>query len=275
MTRSFILIFALFFPFQAFAADVTLRVSGSSTVLPLIVDAAKAFKAIRPDIDITVAGGGSGTGINSALNGIVDIGMTSRRPTDSENKKLSAEYEVIDIATDAVAVTVSKAVFESGVSQLSIDQVADIYRGKIKNWQDVGGEDKKILVIDKELSRGTRHVFADVILGNAKARAPGASIVSGSNNEERSIISRSDQAIGMLSFAWLNEQARGIGLALADGETVYPNATNIMKDRYPIQRKLSIIVKKQRIKALTLFIDFLTSVDFHSIIEKNGYLPVK
>lgn len=269
-----LLIFALILPFQALFADTSLRVAGSSTVLPLIVDAAEAFKAKHPNTNITVSGGGSGTGINSALNGIIDIGMTSRRPTENENKKLQQGFEIIDIATDAVAITVSKAVIESGIEQLSVQQVADIYRGKVKNWQELGGNNQKILVIDKEPSRGTRHVFASLILGNAKARAPGASLVSGSNNEERSIISRSDQAIGMLSYAWLNDQARGIDLVLDDGKAVSPSKRNILDGSYPLQRSLSIIVSKQRGKDLQSFIDFLKSPDFSVLVEKNGYLPL-
>lgn len=270
-----ILIFiTLLVPSQLSFAEPSIRVAGSSTVLPIMVDAAEAFRAQRAGTTITVSGGGSGTGINSVINGIIDIGMTSRQPTEKEWQKLNDNFELIDIAKDAVAVAVSKAVVDSGVSSLSIGQVADIYRGKIKNWKEVGGADKKILVIDKEPSRGTRHVFAQVVLGDAKARAPGASLISGSNNEERSIISRSDQAIGMLSHAWLNDNARGIALTLASGETVSADKEHIFNGTYPIQRSLSIIVAKQRSGELQAFVDFLRSEGLSPIVEKNGYLPL-
>ncbi|MBL1294058.1 MAG: substrate-binding domain-containing protein [Thiotrichales bacterium] len=268
------LLISLFLPFHSSLADTTLSIAGSSTVLPVMSDAAEIYKALNSAANITVSGGGSGTGINSVINGIVNIGMTSRHPTASEQAKLAEKFEIIDIARDAVAITVSKKVIESGVSSLSINQVADIYRGNIKNWQKVGGFDKKILVIDKESSRGTRHVFAEVILGNAKARAPGASVISGSNNEERSIISRSDQAIGMLSYAWLNDKARGMPLRLDNGDTVTAEAKYVLDGSYPIQRSLSIIVAKKRTAELQSFIEFIRSDGVTPAIEKNGYLPL-
>lgn len=269
ITMAFILL-----PCGLTVAENTIRVAGSSTVLPILVDAANHYQQLHPETTITVSGGGSGTGISSAINGIVDIGMTSRKLTALERDQIGEQFETIDLARDAVAVAVSKAVVESGVDSLSVAQIADIYRGKIKNWKDVGGFDKPILVIDKEPSRGTRHVFAEVILGDAAARAPGATIVTGSNNEERSIIARSDQAIGMLSFAWLNDDARGLPIKLADGALTTPTRENIFNGTYPIQRSLSILVAKQRSDDLQRFLDFLRSSSIIPVIEKNGYLPL-
>ncbi|MBL4850700.1 MAG: substrate-binding domain-containing protein [Gammaproteobacteria bacterium] len=270
-----ILLVSLFLPFHSSLAESTISIAGSSTLLPIMADAAKAYKALtKSATNITVSGGGSGTGINAAINGIAHIGMISRQPTAAEWSQLSEKFELINIARDAVAITVSKAVIESGINSLSINQVADIYRGKIKNWRQVGGFDKKILVIDKEPSRGTRHVFAKVVLGDAKARAPGATIVSGSNNEERSIISRSTQAIGMLSHAWLNDKARGIPLKLDSGKIVTASRDNVFDGSYPIQRNLSLVVAKNRSGELQSFIEFLQSPSLTPSIEKNGYFPL-
>lgn len=269
-----LLLISLLFPVHFSIAGSTISIAGSSTVLPVMADAAKSYQSINPAANITVSGGGSGTGINSVINGIVDIGMTSRQPTAVEQEKLAKNFEIIDIARDAVAIAVSAEVIESGIERLSLKQVADIYRGKIKNWEELGGFNKKILVIDKEPSRGTRHVFAEVVLGNAKARAPGASVISGSNNEERSIISRSEQAIGMLSYAWLNDSARGIPLQLDSGNTVTAEAKNVLDGSYPIQRSLSIIVAKERSDELQSFIEFIQSQGITQAIEKNGYLPL-
>ena len=274
MLNRIILACILLLPFQFSVAESTISIAGSSTVLPVMSDAAQTYKNDNPSTNITVSGGGSGTGINAVINGIVDIGMTSRQPTEAEWVKLSEKFELIDIARDAVAIAVSKAVIKSGVSSLSLEQIADIYRGKIKNWKDVGGFDEEILVIDKEPSRGTRHVFAEVVLGDAKARAPGASLISGSNNEERSIITRSNQAIGMLSHAWLNDDVRGITLKLDNGDTVSASPEHVLDGSYPIQRSLSLIVAKNRSEALQSFIAFLQSPALVPSIEKNGYLPL-
>jgi phosphate transport system substrate-binding protein len=193
-----------------------ISIVGSTTVLPVVSQAATLYHQTHPDVVITVSGGGSGVGIASVIQGTAQIGMASRETTKEEQSKLdtlkSGKVDNIIIAADAVAVSVSKAVYASAIHALTVQQIADIYRGKIRNWKELGGLDATIVVIDKEASRGTRHVFAKAILGDKHARAAGASIISGSNNEEQAIISRSDAAIGMLSNAWLNDKVRGIDI---------------------------------------------------------------
>ncbi|HHJ81273.1 MAG TPA: hypothetical protein ENJ65_06530, partial [Candidatus Tenderia electrophaga] len=208
-----------------------LRVAGSTTVLPIVAEAAKHFRRQHPDLTLTVSGGGSGVGVANIERGLVEIGMASRDLTAAEKQRLQGKVKPVAIARDAVAVAVSKAVYDAGVRQLSLAQIAAIYRGEIKNWQQLGGPDSRILVIDKEASRGTRHVFAKVVLGSERARAAGASIITGSNNEEQTVIANSDKAIGMLSHAWLNDAVRALAVGEA-GEAVLPTFENVANGRY-------------------------------------------
>jgi len=261
---------------MALPAQAAERISavGSTTVLPVMSQAAEAYHQTHPDVTITVSGGGSGVGIASMIQGTAQLGMASRETSPEEQAKLDGRVENIVIASDAVAVVVSKAVYESGIHQLSLQQIAAIYHGKIKNWQELGGLDKRILVIDKEASRGTRHVFAKAVLGSSHARAEGASIISGSNNEEQMIVSRSDNAIGMLSNAWLNDKVRGVDVVV-DGKAIAPTIAHVRDGSYPIARGLHVLLPHAASMATKDFVQFLLSEQGQAIVKHVGYLPVR
>ncbi len=251
-----------------------LRVVGSSTVLPIVAEAAKQYRQLNPGLILTVSGGGSGVGVSAVQQRTAEIGMLSRAVTAQEQQRLGAGFKVVAVARDAVAVAISKAVYEGGVTQLSIVQIAAIYRGEIKNWKEVGGPDARILVIDKEPSRGTRHVFAKVVLGDEQARAPGATIISGSNNEEQAAIAASNQAIGMLSNAWLNDAVRAVAVG-EPGKAVLPTLEHVADGSYPIQRELNILLSRNAGKQVHGFVEFLLSDAGQRIVEQVGYLRAR
>jgi len=264
--------------FASPARAETIHVAGSTTVLPVVAMAAKAFRKNHPAITLTISGGGSGVGIGSVLQRSAQIGMTSRALTKTEAQKLAGNAagnaDVIPIARDAVAVAVSKAVYVGGVHRLSLAQIANIYRGKTRNWKALGGPDAPILVIDKEMSRGTRHVFAKAVLGNETARASGATIVAGSNNEERTLIAQSDKAIGMLSNAWLSDAVRAVAIGEA-GHAVLPTLEHVRNGSYPIRRTLNLLVPKNAAPKTRAFVAFLLSVEGQRLVVQSGYLPVR
>jgi len=256
------------------ASAITLHAAGSTTVLPVVSTAANAYHRLHPDVTITVSGGGSGVGIASMIQHTADIGMASREMDAGEAAKLDGKVDVLTIARDAVAVVVSKAVYVGGVHQLSLKQIADIYRGKIKNWHALGGPNAQIFVIDKEASRGTRHVFAEAVLGDAHARAAGASVISGSNNEEQALVAHSNQAIGMLSNAWLSDAVRGLAVGEAD-KAVLPDIGHVRDGSYPISRSLHLLLPKDASAEVRGFADFLLSKPGQAIVKQSGYLPVR
>ncbi len=257
-----------------FSSAETIRVVGSSTLLPVVSEAASRFADVQPERVITVAGGGSGVGVAAMIRGGADLGMISRRLTSQEEQRLEGRVEQVPIGRDAVAVMVSKSVFSAGVRALTVEQIAAIYRGRIRNWKEVGGPERPILVIDKEGGRGTRHVFAEVILGDARARAPGAVLVAGSNNEMQTLIARSDRAIGILSSAWRNDAVRGVALRTPQGD-IFPDAGRISAVRYPLQRDLVLLVPRNATTGIKDFVGFLLSPEGQAIVAEKGYLPVR
>ena len=163
----------------------SISISGSTTVLPVVSMAAESFTSLQ-EIPIIVNAGGSGVGINQLGSGKIAIGMISRELTAAEISQYPGVHFVTHkIGRDAVVPVVSSEIYAAGVRALSIQQIGKIYRGEIDNWQQVGGPDLEILVVDKEKSRGTRHVFMEVVLGDKHADAAGADLVLGDNKENR------------------------------------------------------------------------------------------
>ena len=251
-----------------------IRVVGSTTVLPIVAEAARVYRQDHPGLVLTVSGGGSGVGVAALRAGSAELGMVSRPLTAGEREALGRGLEVVTVARDAVAVVVSKAVYVGGVHSLGLGQIAAIYRGRIRNWKALGGPDLPILVLDKEPSRGTRHVFARVVLGDVHARAPGASLIVGSNNEEQAVVARSDGAIGMLSNAWLNDRVRAVAVGEGDA-AVLPTLAHVRDGSYPIQRSLDILVPEGAGPAARDFVAFLESERGQRIVRDTGYLPIR
>lgn len=258
---------------EVLAQDSTvIRVAGSTTVLPIVSRAAERFQERNPSVRITVNAGGSGVGIHGAGTRRLDIGFASREITPKENQRYPSLNTTV-IGRDAVACVVSSEIFHSGVHSLTRQQIADIYLGKITNWQQVGGPDRSIIVIDKETHRGTRHVFMQYLFGKSNARAPGARLVTGSNNEEQAKISQSDSAIGMISIAWINDYVVGIGIR--EGRRVIePTLKNVRAGSFPIARNLNLITAGAPKGAAKQFIDYLLSPEGQKIVEASGYIPI-
>jgi phosphate transport system substrate-binding protein len=258
---------------RALAQDSTvIRVAGSTTVLPIVSRAAERFQSRNTSLKITVNAGGSGVGIHGAGTRRLDIGFASREITPQENNRYASLHTTV-IGRDAVACVVSSEIFHNGVHSLSKQQIGDIYLGKITNWQQVGGPDRTIIVIDKETHRGTRHVFMQYLFGNSKARAPGARLVTGSNNEEQAKVAQSDAAIGMLSIAWINDDVVGIGIR-EGGQTIQPTLDNVRNGRFPITRNLNLITAGKPSGAVRQFIDYLLSEEGQQLVTDSGYIPI-
>ncbi len=251
-----------------------IMVSGSTTVLSVVSKAAELYRLNHPNVMIIVNAGGSGVGVNQTGEKTVNIGMISRDITDAERNKFSQINFVTHlIGKDAVAVALSSEVYDSGIKTLTFQQIKAIYKGEINNWKEIGNFDKDILVIDKEQSSGTRHVFMKAVFGNKTAEAPGADLVLGSNNEEQTALIQSNSAIGMLSLAWLNDNVKGAGIQISN-EVVEPSKENIVNGKYPISRSLLLITDGKPTGAVKKFIDFIKGGKGQEIVEESGYVRI-
>lgn len=253
----------------------SINIAGSTTVLPVVSVAAEHYRVEHPDVNIVVNAGGSGVGVNQLGAGTIDIGMISRHITSGEiGKYPDVKFVTHAIGKDAVVPVVSSEIYDAGVTALNVEQIGKIYTGEIRNWEELGGPDRNILVVDKEQSRGTRHVFMEIVLGDKEAAAPGADLVLGSNNEEQTAIVQSDAAIGMLSHAWLNDDVRGLAIILQDGSVVEPTLETITNNSFPITRDLLIVTNGEPQGTVRDFIDFIYSQAGQAIVEEAGYVSL-
>jgi len=256
------------------AREKIIKIAGSSTVLPIATRAAEKFMELYPAVQIIVSPGGSGVGISSLGSGLIDIGMVSRNLSDEERSRFpKLNFHTQVVARDAVSTVISLEIYNSGVHVLSKEDVQKIYSGEIDNWNEVGGPDRKIVCIDKESHRGTRHVFMKFLFGDPRAPAAGADIITGSNNEELTKISLSNSAIGILSMAWINNKVKQVGLKV-EGKILLPSVENIKKGTYPLSRNLTFLTHGKPKGTVEKFIQFVLSTQGQKIVENSGYVPI-
>ncbi len=251
------------------------RVAGSTTVLPVVSVAAETFMKLHPDAKIIVNAGGSGVGVNQVGSQQIEIGMISRDITQKEVEQYpKTSFKTYAIGRDAVVPVVSSEIYNAGITSLTLEEIAKIYKGEISNWKELKGPDKDILVIDKEASRGTRHVFMEIVLGDKEAVAAGADLVLGANNEEQTALTQSDAALGILSNAWLNDDVKGISILMPNGSIVEPTLENIINNKFPITRDLVLVTNGTPTGETKAFIDFILSPEGQEIVKQNGYVSI-
>jgi phosphate transport system substrate-binding protein len=173
-------------------AKETVRVSGSTTVLPLAEGGAEVFNGEQSDFQVLITGGGTGVGMKNIAEGNSDIAMTSREVTAEEKSNFGDKFLENLVGYDGIVIGVSKQIYDAGVTSLTKDQVMKIYSGETTNWKDVGGPDSEILVVAREQGSGTRDTFNEDIMNDKKAETPGVNTVAGSNAEIRTALTGSD-----------------------------------------------------------------------------------
>jgi phosphate transport system substrate-binding protein len=251
-------------------AKETVRVSGSTTVLPLAEGGAEAFNGEQPDYQVLITGGGTGVGMKNIAEGNSDIAMASREVTAEERSNFGDKFQENLVGYDGIVIGVSKQIFDAGVTALSKDQVKKIYSGETTNWKDVGGPDCEILVVAREQGSGTRDTFNEDIMGDKKAETPGVNTVAGSNAEIRTALTGSDKAIGYLGFSYAEDEA--VGAITLDG--VKPTAETIKDGSYELARKLYFYTFGDAKPRAQAFINFMMGPRGQKVAVEYGFVPL-
>ncbi len=260
---------------QAIDAEV-LRINGSTTVNPCVVNAAEILRVEKGmEIHVDTQGGSSG-GITSLGRGLVQIAMASKYLSLSDRRKFpSVDFHSIQIGLDAVALVVSRDVWEGGVRKLSKTEVRQIYEGGVTNWKDVGGPDRRIVFFCKEPGRGTWEVFASWLYGDAKCAPFVNHPEVGSNEETRNKVASTRGSFSQLSASWAdNKQVYALAVRTESGDSFAPSRSNVTSGQYPICRPLNLITRGEPVDEAKIFIDFMLAPQGQVFVNQHGYVSV-
>ena len=244
-----------------------LVVTGSSTIAPLIAEIAKRFEQQNPGVRVDVQTGGSSRGISDARNGLADIGMVSRALKPEEND-LSSHT----LARDGVTLIVHAS---NPVTALTEEQVVGIYTGRIQSWEDAGGADAPITVVNKAEGRSTLELFLAYFQLKAEEVKP--SVVIGDNEQGVKTVAGNPDAIGYVSVGSAGYAAtHGVPIKLLPLDGVAASSETVADGSFPLARPLVLVTKPRPGNPLARpFLDFALSAEVNDLILALSFVPVR
>lgn len=252
---------------------------GSDTIVNLALAWAEEYQIIDPSVQLSVTGGGSGTGIAALINGTVDIANASRK-IKSEERETALEnnsdpYELV-IARDAIAIIVN---LENPVDILTLQQISDIYSGEINNWKEVGGEDRPIVRLSRETNSGTHVYFLDEVIrlgeDDNKTLFSQNTLLLPSSEGIGAEIRQNPNAIGYDGLGYVTEEMKVIGVASsADNPYIFPSAETVNSGEYPIARDLYMYTNGEPDGHIKEYLDWILSAEAQKIVTELGFVPI-
>ncbi len=239
----------------------TVATDGSTSMEKVIGYLSEAYMEENSEVKVTYNPTGSGSGIQAVLEGRCDIGLSSRDLKDEEAKELTGTV----VAIDGIAIIVNT---ENPVSDLTIEQIAGLYKGEITNWNEVGGNDSPVVLIGREAASGTRDGFEAIT--DTEDVCKYAQELTSTGDVVQTVASNPN-AIGYASLASVKETVKAISV-----EGVTPTTETIQSGTYKVQRNFVFVTKKDAELSETAkaFFDFATSGAADELIIKAGAVPV-
>jgi len=248
------------------ARDITMK--GSTTILPIAQKIADAYMSRSSDVKISVSGSGSGDGIKALKKGEADIANSSRFLKDSEIEKAVDDkmYPVpFAIAYDCIVPIVHPS---NPVTDLTIQQLKDIYRGRITNWRQVGGPDNRIKVISRNKSSGTYDVWENEVMNEKEIIR--AALLKASNGDVVQAVSVNKDAIGYVAIGYVDNSVKGLTV-----NGVRASAETALDGSFPISRPLYMFTNGWPAGETLNFINFVLSPDNgQKYVKEAGFIPL-
>jgi phosphate transport system substrate-binding protein len=245
-----------------------LVINGSTTVLPIAQKVAEAYMKENPQVKISVSGGGSGNGIKALIDGTTDIADSSRFIKDGE-VKLAVEkgtYPVpFAVAYDSIIPVVHPS---NPMKNITLDQLKDIYMGKIKNWKEIGGPDLKIVVVSRDTSSGTYEVWEEKVMKKERV-FPGA-LLQASNGAVVQAVSKNKHAVGYIGLGYVNKSVKPLTV-----NGIMGSEKTTLDGTYPISRALYMFTRGWPTGDTLNFINYvLNPQKGQKYVEEAGFVPL-
>jgi len=251
------------------AAKNKIVVDGSTTVGPIAKAFAEYYMSMHRGVNITVSESGSGNGAKSLINGVCDVADMSRFMKDKEFKA-AVDNNVFPVAhvvaVDGIAIIVHPSNPAKG---LKVEQVRDIYMGKITNWKQVGGPDRKIIKISRDTNSGTYETFENLVMSKEKIAADAEYV--GSNGAVRQRVQSTAAAVGYVGLGFVDRTVKAL-----DMNGIHPDRDTVSSGRYPVARPLFMVTNgyPKLGTHLHAFVTLHLSKKGQEIIESIGFVPV-
>lgn len=252
---------------------------GSDTIVNLALAWAEKYQSDHPSVRISVTGGGSGTGIASLINGTVDLANASRQIKEEEIETANSNgVEPVEhtIARDAIAVIVNPT---NPVSELTLQQISDIYSGKFNNWSELGGEDRPIVRLSRETNSGTHVYFLETVLrlGNSEDKTLFSTdtLLLPSSEGIIAEVRQNPNAIGYDGLGYVPHDLKMIAIAEEPGGAyVLPSIVTVNDKSYPIARDLYMYTNGEPTGVVKEYLDWILSGEAQEIVAELGFVPV-
>jgi len=252
---------------------------GSDTIVNLALAWAERYQQEHPDFRISVTGGGSGTGLAGLINGTVDIANASRKIKEEEIQAAEANgIEPVEyvIARDAIAVIVNP---HNPVSQLTMQQISQIYRGELNNWQQLGGEDRPIVRLSRETNSGTHVYFLEEVvrLGSKTDESifSADTLLLPSSEGIIAEVRDNPNAIGYDGLGYVTSDVKVVAVAREPGgEYILPTAETVNSGAYPIARDLYMYTSANAKPAVKTYLEWILSPEAQQIVTELGFVPI-
>jgi len=246
----------------------TLVIKGSTTVLPIVQKVAEKYMRENPDVRISISGGGSGNGIKALIDKSTDIAMSSRFIKDKE-VKLAIEkgsYPVpFAVAYDCIVPVVHPG---NPMTNITLEQLKAVYKGKIKNWKEFGGPKKKIVVISRDTSSGTYEVWEKKVMKKERV-FPGA-LLQASNGSVVQTVAKNKNAIGYIGLGYLDKSVKALKV-----NNIKASAETTLSGRYPISRVLFMFTPGWPHGEALDFINYMINPKkVQALVREVGYVPL-
>lgn len=258
----------------------SIQIKGSDTMVNLGQTWAETFSKKYPGVSVAVTGGGSGTGFSALIGGTCDIAEASRtiKPKEvAQAQKNGFEPKEVKVALDGLAVVVHP---KNPVSQLTLDQVADIFTGKITNWKEVGGPDMEIVILSREVNSGTHIYFKEHVLRKGSDQSmeefSPMALLMPSSQAIAEEVSQNVNAIGYYGIGYVSSAQKALAIAKdASAPYVAPTSQSVKDNSYPISRPLLMYTRGEPQGVVKAFIDFVLSPEGQSLVAKVDFISIE